>query len=282
MRLILAIAVTFAICHGAAAQDVPLPKPRPASLTERFGTVHANNGAAGAVTALAPAPELHDLSFGDITPGPSACDRRLAEVAEFTPLPALIGPGECGAGEVVRLAAIILRDKTRISLSPPAMLRCSMAEAVANFVRDEVSPAAAELGAPLASIVNYDSYDCRGRNRVVGARLSEHGKGNAIDIRAVRLANGAVVELTSPIVAKDFRDRLRAAACTRFNTVLGPGSDGYHEGHVHFDLAERTRGYKMCQWEVREPPVLVSVPLPLPRPSALAEAPAEDGEARPK
>jgi hypothetical protein len=277
MRLILAIAVTFATWHGAAAQDIPLPKPRPASLTERFGAGSTSNGAASAVTALAPAPELQDLSFGDITPSPSACDLRLAGLAEFTPLPALIGPGECGAGEMVRLAAVILHDRTRVPLNPPATLRCSMAEAVANFVRDEVSPAAAaELGAPLAVIVNYDSYDCRGRNRVVGARLSEHGKGNAIDIRAVRLGNGAVVEWTSPVVAKDFRERLRAAACTRFNTVLGPGSDGYHEGHIHLDLAERTRGYKMCQWDVREPPVLVSVPLPPPRPSALAEAPAEE------
>jgi hypothetical protein len=169
-----------------------------------------------------------------------------------------------------------------VPLNPPATLRCSMAEALANFVRDEVSPAAAELGAPLAAIVNYDSYDCRGRNRVIGARLSEHGKGNAIDIRAVRLASGAVVEWTSPIVAKDFRERLRAAACTRFNTVLGPGSDGYHESHIHLDLAERTRGYKMCQWDVREPPVLVNVPLPPPRPSALAEAPADESEARTK
>ena len=49
-----------------------------------------------------------------------------------------------------------------------------------------------------------------------------------------------VVELTSPIVAKEFRERVRAAACGRFSTVLGPGSDGYHESHIHLDLAERT------------------------------------------
>jgi Extensin-like protein C-terminus len=38
--------------------------------------------------------------------------------------------------------------------------------------------------------------------------------------------------------------------------VLGPGSDGYHEEHVHLDLAERRNGYKLCQWELREPPPL--------------------------
>ncbi len=53
--------------------------------------------------------------------------------------------------------------------------------------------------------------------------------------------------------------------------MLGPGSDGYHENHVHVDLAERTRGYRMCQWEVREPAAVASVPLPLPRPLARAD-----------
>jgi hypothetical protein len=37
-------------------------------------------------------------------------------------------------------------------------------------------------------------------------------------------------------------------------TVLGPGSDGYHEEHIHLDLAERNNNYRICQWDVREPP----------------------------
>ena len=114
------------------------------------------------------------------------------------------------------------------------------------------------------------AYECRGRNRIVGAKLSEHGKGNAIDVRSFKLANGTVVELTDPQVAKDFRERLRKSTCARFNTVLGPGSDGYHENHVHVDLAERRGGYRMCQWEVREPgeEPAAAVPLPVPRPAS--------------
>jgi hypothetical protein len=273
MRPLLAIAVVIFVggpMHGAAAEDVPLPKQRPATLSERFGIAPAS-GAPSATMSLAPAPELHNVPFGDPTPSPSACDLRLKELAEFTPLPGMVGPGECGAADVVRLEAITLRNRTRMPLAPPAVLRCPMAEALAHFVRDDVAPLAAELGSPLSSIVNYDSYECRGRNRVAGAKISEHGKGNAIDIRAIKLGNGTVVDFTSPIVAKDFRERVRAAACGRFNTVLGPGSDGYHESHIHFDLAERSRGYKMCQWDVREPPVAMTVPLPLPRPSALAD-----------
>jgi len=259
MRLLVATAAAVLIVSSAMAEPVPIPRERPAN----------PNGHPAPVPppATTPAATLKDVSFGDLTPSPSACDGRLSELAQFTPMQGVVGPGECGAADVVRLEAVMLRDRSRVALNPPAVLRCQMAEAVAHFMRDEVAPATAELGGALAAIVNYNSYECRGRNRVVGARISEHGKGNAIDIRAVRLSTGAEIDWTSPIVAKDFRERLRLAACGRFNTVLGPGSDGYHENHIHLDLAQRARGYKMCQWDVREPPVAVSVPLPLPRPA---------------
>ena len=230
--------------------------------------------------ALAPAPELQDLTYPPPSPGPSACELRLNNVAAFKPLPVLIGPGACGAADVVQLEAVVMPDKTSVPLNPPAILRCGMAEAVAIWVRQDVGPAAAQLGAPLQTIANFDSYDCRGRNRVAGAKMSEHGRGNAIDIRGVRLKNGTVVELTSTAVSKDFREQMRTAACGRFTTVLGPGSDGYHESHIHLDLAERSRGFRLCQWDVRDPPAppavaasgaapVVNVPLPQPKPAAL-------------
>jgi hypothetical protein len=213
---------------------------------------------------------MRDWPFGDPSPSPSACDVRLAGIAAFSPQQGAVGPGECGIAEMVRLEAVRLRDGTRLALNPPTMMRCSMAEAMAGFIRDDVAPAAEGLGSTLDAIVNFDSYECRGRNRIAGARVSEHGKGNAIDIKGVRLANGKLVDLTDPAASKDFRNGVRAAACQRFSTVLGPGSDPYHENHIHLDLARRSRGYTMCQWDVREPPSSVTVPLPLPRPAALA------------
>jgi hypothetical protein len=155
-------------------------------------------------------------------------------------------------------------------LMPAPTLRCSMAEAVADWVREEVAAAAADLGAPLKSIENFDSYDCRGRNRVVGAKMSEHGRANALDVRSVKLANGKDFHLTEPAVPREFRERMRQTACARFKTVLGPGSDGYHEDHIHLDLAERHNDYRMCQWDVREPGQAVDIPLPRPRPFAAA------------
>ena len=70
--------------------------------------------------------------------------------------------------------------------------------------------------------------------------------------------------MTDVAASKPLREELRQSACARFTTVLGPGSDGHHESHIHLDLAERHNGYRICQWDVREPPP--PVPLPRPRP----------------
>jgi hypothetical protein len=82
------------------------------------------------------------------------------------------------------------------------------------------------------------------------------------------------VELTDLHVPKDFREGLRKSVCAQFTTALGPGSDGSHEDHIHVDLLERRGGYRICEWDVREPgevspaPAFVcSVPLPRARPA---------------
>jgi hypothetical protein len=205
---------------------------------------------------------------------PTDCDLRLAKIAVFHPLPALIGPGECGATDAVQLDAVMLPDQTKVAVAPPATLRCPMAEQIAHWVRDDVAPAALKLGAPLRGLDNFDSYECRGRNRVRGATLSEHGRANALDVRSFRLANGENVVLTDVNVAKDWREAIRASACARFATVLGPGSDGAHEEHIHLDLAERRNNYKICEWDVREPAAQAQAQDTQPR--AEAAAPAEE------
>jgi hypothetical protein len=250
-KLLSLLILVTALCDFAAAQTVPLPRPRPAE--------GATSQSPQAATSVEPAP-------------PSACRLRLTGDLALAPsLPSIDGPGECGVDDVVRLEAVVLSNKRRIAVIPPAILRCTLAEAIVQWVREDVTPAARSLEAALKGIDNYASYDCRGRNRIVGAILSEHGKANALDIRSLKLANGTVVELTDPRVSKDFRESLRRSTCARFMTVLGPGSDGYHENHIHVDLAERRNGHRMCHWDVREPGEESAtgdarVPLPRPRP----------------
>ena len=196
---------------------------------------------------------------------PSACQRRIADIlAVIEPLPTFGGPGDCGAADVVRLEAIIQQDKSRIAVSPPATMRCQMAEALANWVREDLTAATAALGSAPRALDNYASYDCRGRNRQAGARISEHGLANAIDIRGVNLQNGNFAEFTDRNLNRSFREAIRKSVCARFMTVLGPGSDGYHETHIHLDLAERRNNYRICQWLVHDP--AGDIPLPRPRP----------------
>lgn len=217
----------------------------------------------------------------------TACQMRLTpDRAEFKPLGEMGGPAGCGGPDVVHLERIILEDHAAIAVEPPATLRCEMAEAVVNFVRQDLASAAARLGAALSAIENYVSYDCRGRNRVAGAKLSEHGLANALDIRSVRLKDGRVVRPADAAAPLEFRLAMKTAVCNRFTTVLGPGSDGYHEDHIHVDLAERHSGYRICHWDLHDgghsyavqsaaAPARASVgalpssiPLPRPRPFA--------------
>jgi hypothetical protein len=245
-KLLATLMLGTALCDLAAAQPVPIPHPRPAV----DATSHPQT----------------------TVPPPSACRLRLTSDLALAPsLPSIEGPGECGADDVVQLEAVVLANKSRVAITPPAILRCSLAEAIVQWVREDVARAVRSLEAALKSIDNYASYDCRGRNRIVGAILSEHGKANALDIRSFKLANGTVVELTDPHVSMDFRERLRKSTCARFMKVLGPGSDGFHENHIHVDLAERKNAHRICHWEVREPDAASAagdahVPLPRPRP----------------
>jgi len=254
-------------CGMAAAQAVPLPRPKPPVLT----APHASGALPG-------------VNSGGITAEPTDCDRRLAAIAAIELLPRLIGPGACGGADLVELDAVLLPDKARVAVEPAALLNCSMAESLAAWLRDEVAPDVAKFGSPLRSIENYGSYECRFRNRRSSGKISEHAHGDAIDVRAIHLADGRRVGLVDATADADLRRALRDSACHRFTTVLGPGADIFHVGHVHLDVIQRLSGYRICEWDVGAPPAAkavaahfspgavgaadaADVPLPKPRPA---------------
>jgi hypothetical protein len=252
----------------AAVGSAPLPRPHPLS---------SHSEAAGE-------PDLASRE----TPTPTACQLRLTpDRAVFHPLGAISGPGECGGPDIVSLKGVITKDHLSIEISPAATLRCETAEAIVEWVREDLVSGARAVGSVLTGIENFDSFDCRGQNGIVGAKLSEHGRANALDIHAIRFKGGQVVRPTDSDVSKDFRIAMRSSVCARFTTVLGPGSDGYHEDHIHVDLAERHSGYRICQWDVRDtlpgadaaPRSLAGdIPLPRPRPrpgARVKEAPTQ-------
>lgn len=173
----------------------------------------------------------------------SACINLLAAGVESAPADALSGEGECGSKLPVKVVAF-QTDEGRVTLDPPAVMRCGMARAVSKWLKENVAPTAkAKLGSELRSIRNASSYVCRPRNGVAGAKMSEHGRANALDISSFVLANGKVVtvgnEGTEDLTA--FTSDVKTAACVYVHTVLGPGSDASHSDHLHLDMAHRGR-----------------------------------------
>jgi hypothetical protein len=254
---------------------VPLPRPRPAEAPGAKPETRAKpETAPGDKTEPDEAARPPEPTTA-ATPEPSACRRALTEEVAIAPsIPDIHGPGGCGGDDLVRLEAVVLADKRRVAMTPAATLRCKMALAIADWVRTDVAPLAAGLGSPLTALDNYDSYECRGRNRVVGAQLSEHGRANALDVRGFKLADGRSIGLTDRTVPRELRETVLQSVCARFPTVLGPGSDWYHEEHIHLDLMERRNSsYRICQWNVWEPLPRIAPLLPAERPE---EAPPRE------
>ena len=104
----------------------------------------------------------------------------------------------------------------------------------------------------LPQVFTAGAYICRGRNQQEGARLSEHAFANAIDITGVDFASRSAVAGGAAGRARHgrrarFQREIRTKACAYFRTVLGPGSDAYHDDHLHFDQRERTNDYRLCE-----------------------------------
>jgi hypothetical protein len=255
---------------------VPLPKPRPVEAPsaerdepDKEQQASPPNGKPGQQAAPAPPP----------TPQPSACRLALTDQVAIAPsIPDIKGAGGCGGEDLVRLEAIVLPDKRRVSVKPAAILRCTMASALAEWIRSDIAPLAERLGSTVSDLDNFDSFECRGRNRIAGAKLSEHGRANALDVRAFKFADGSLISLTDRTVPRGLREAVLHSACTRFSTVLGPGSDWYHEDHIHLDLMERRGNYRICQWDVLDPLPQKAPLLPAERPD---EAPPREVAAKP-
>lgn len=149
----------------------------------------------------------------------------------------------CGISEAVRV-----RSVSGVTLSQSAVMDCTTAKALKSWTEKGAKPTLRGTGGGLASYRVAAHYACRTRNNQPGARISEHGKGRAIDISGFQLKDGR-----SLTVLNDWNSRHRRAlrsmhkaACGPFGTVLGPNSDRFHRDHFHFDTA-RHRGGTYCR-----------------------------------
>ena len=125
----------------------------------------------------------------------SACQLALIEHIAIAPIvPPIQEPGGCGGDDLVRLESIILQNGARVPLRPAAVVRCPLAKAIADWVRDDVA-LLVDVGM-LREIDIAGSYECRDRNRVSGEKLSEHARANAIDVVGISLRSGGSLSFT--------------------------------------------------------------------------------------
>jgi hypothetical protein len=143
----------------------------------------------------------------------------------------------CGLDKPVRVTAI-----SGIRLNQPATISCETAAATKAWIERAMIPAMGRR--EVVELRIAASYVCRPRNNKKGAKISEHGRGKAIDVSGFIFSDG-----TEWSIARDYNKQIRRAhkdACGIFGTTLGPGSDGYHEDHLHFDIASN-RGGPYCR-----------------------------------
>ncbi|HEY8580513.1 MAG TPA: extensin family protein [Beijerinckiaceae bacterium] len=230
---------------GEEPAAAPLPPVRPPDLGAQVtppATPPATPADPPAAPPAAPEPPPADLA---------ACDALLAS-GQVRAERAKPGAGEaCALDDGVSLQAVLLPDGKEAKLGGGVTVRCAFAATFAAWLREDVAPRLARDGAALTAVNGVGGLECRTRNHQPGAKVSEHARGAALDLRTLETSAGRRDLIEAEEATRALREDLKTSACARFSTVLGPGSDPFHADHIHLDMAERRNGYKMCQWEVR-------------------------------
>lgn len=225
-----ALAVFIALGAAGIAQDMPseppLPKPRPDTLGEP-----ARDELEIAEPADAPAAERIYQT---------ACPALLAGriIGELTPP---VFENQCGLQSPIAVRAVVINGR-EIALAGAPVTNCAMATALADWTEAVDAYAGATLGTRIETLGTGTGYQCRLRYGAENGFLSEHGRGNALDIAAIGFEDGTSLEVlddwqrlpASP--GAKFLAFAHGAACARFTTVLGPEANEDHEDHFHFDL----------------------------------------------
>lgn len=205
--------------RGAAVATSPRPTRRPVAASRRAAATPVRAGRRGSVCGV---NEIKGQVIGAI-PGKL--------------------PG-CGVSNPVRVTSV-----SGVTLSQPAVIDCPTAKALNTWVKTGIEPAVGRLGGGLAGLKIVAHYSCRTRNNQPGAKISEHGKGHAVDVAGVILKNGVTLSVLNgwrdPVQGKVLK-AMHKSACGPFGTVLGPNADRYHQDHLHVDTA-RYRSGSYCR-----------------------------------
>ncbi|WP_370322054.1 extensin family protein [Oricola sp.] len=250
--------ITLLIPFVLASSDVPDIVPMPADKPDHAAAEDAPSGEKPADKNEATEEQDEAEPPEPVDPPPSppdeaalaACEAQLKSLgAVFERKDPIDGPGTCGMAASYKVSEIV----RGITLAPDTQMRCATALATARWIDEVVLPAARVLGddVRLTGIRQASTYACRSRNSQPDAKISEHAKGNAVDVATFSFEGHDPLSI-KPDQRKGSREEsfqmaVRAGACLHFTTVLGPGADAYHDDHLHLDLAKRRSGYRLCQ-----------------------------------
>ncbi|EJJ25982.1 hypothetical protein PMI11_05910 [Rhizobium sp. CF142] len=239
-----------------AAAEVPTPQPKPsetpaAPAGEKFGPPSP------ALEERAPKPPTEQtLEEQHLTIEPESdvdhaeCTRELQSLGVvFRETPRIDDGNGCGIDKPI----IVSEALPGIALKPEATLRCPTALALARWIKGSVIPTASvalpESG-DITTINQASAYICRLRNGADTGKISEHARGNAIDIASFSFKKGEDVAVRSrredSTLTGAFQRTVSAAGCLYFTTVLDPESDAAHETHFHLDVLQRKGDYRYC------------------------------------
>ncbi|UDF29147.1 UNVERIFIED_ORG: extensin family protein [Roseateles sp. XES5] len=187
-------------------------------------------------------------TMGGMPASEKACRQRLQRLGvKFRDVPRIARGRSCGIDWPVELSGL----SGGIQIKPAAQVNCQITEAFAHWVKQELVPSARmRYLSGVSAIHQMSSYSCRTMNSQKGAAMSEHAKGNAIDVGKIVLKNGKAITIEKKgffaFREKGLLKAVRGDSCKYFSTVLGPGSDRFHKDHFHFDLRARKSGYRHC------------------------------------
>lgn len=139
-----------------------------------------------------------------------------------------------------------------VELKPEGTMRCDTARQLARWTSDVVIPMlrTARPGETLAGLDQASAYICRKRNSAETGKISEHARGNAVDIAGFHFKSGKTYSIEPRMEDSTMDGALQraitAAACLYFTTVLDPSSDKAHETHLHLDVITRKNDYRYC------------------------------------
>lgn len=119
---------------------------------------------------------------------------------------------ECGTPAPIELISI--GASPQVSLSPPPIVTCDLAATLSTWLDQDVQPAARQLvGGPVIRLEVMSSYSCRNAYARITARLSEHGRANAVDISGFITERGDLAGLKADWgeTSRDIQFKIAAA-----------------------------------------------------------------------